>query len=419
MPQTRLRFTVVSQALAGGQYELPGDAPISVGRTKDNTLVLDHKSVSRRHARIEPNGDGWLLVDLDSHNGTRVGEELVSERSLEPGEELTFGEVTVRFTPVDAAESTPSEALPAVVGDATETALPAQPLSVGDVFPEAAAAAAEEAEGERGLGGTLAYGLTLLVIIVVGLLAIWKVSQPPPAEPVVGVQLKAGQVLPVNLSKYRRDAQGRRATFGVTEVTRIGRPTDEHVAFARPSKFGTIVVVKALAVGTTDIPVYGPPRGTIILRVLVRGKEPEPEWHEWLDDPREQRVARAKELMSKAERATPSGDAVTRGTTQAIRYYEQAVELFGSDPQYRREAALATRRASELREQREAWFNVQAQDVATLQQQGRWQDVDAKMQELMRVFNNPEEASYHVVRAEYERVRDQILHEQRTEQERR
>lgn len=419
MAQTRLQFSVVSEALAGAQYELAADRPISIGRTKDNTLVLDHKSVSRQHARIEPNGDAWLLVDLDSHNGTRVGEELVTERGLQPGDEVTFGEVTVRFTPVDASEATPSDILPATVAGATESALPVQPLSVGDVFPEAPTQAVEEPEGERGLGGALAFGLTLLVIIVVGLLAIWKVSQPPPAEPVIGVQVKAGQVLPVDVSKYRRNAQGRLALFGVTEVTSIGRPQDEHIAFARPSKFRTIVIVKALAVGTTDIAIHGPPRGTIALRVLVRGKAPEPAENEWINDPLEERVARAKELLRKAERATPSGDIVTPGTTDAIRYYEQAVELIGSDPRHRSDATLATRRASELREKREKWFDVQAQDIATLQRQGRWEDVDTKMQELTRVFNKPEEEEYHVIQAEYERVLERITYEQRKAQERR
>ncbi len=64
MAVTRLRFTVVSEALQGRQVELLADRPISVGRTKDNALVLDHKSVSRRHARIEPND---ALADSQQH----------------------------------------------------------------------------------------------------------------------------------------------------------------------------------------------------------------------------------------------------------------------------------------------------------------------------------------------------------------
>ena len=57
MAQTRLRFTVLSEALGGAQFEFVAERPVTVGRTKDNALVLDHKSVSRQHARIEPNGD--------------------------------------------------------------------------------------------------------------------------------------------------------------------------------------------------------------------------------------------------------------------------------------------------------------------------------------------------------------------------
>jgi hypothetical protein len=277
----------------------------------------------------------------------------------------------------------------------------------------------EEEEGDGGVGGAVAYSVTLLGIIVVGLLAIWYVSQPPPREPVIGVQLKAGETLPVNVSRYRRDARGRIAEFGLTHLTKIDRPEHEHIAFARKSKFRNIVIVKALAVGTTDIALHGPPFGTVTLRVLVRGvKEPPPE-AAWLDDPLEERAARAKDLMKRAANAMPSSGVVTPGTTQAIRYFEQAVELFGTNPRYRAEATLAAEKASELEEKREQFFDKQSRDLAVLEDQGRWREVDLKMQELLRVFNDPEEVEYHVIRAEYERLVEKIAYAQRQAEERR
>jgi len=418
MAQTRLRFTVLSEALGGAQFEFAPDQPVTVGRTKDNALVLDHKSVSRQHARIEPNGDGWRLVDLDSHNGTRVGDELVGERDLQPGDEVTFGEIIVRFTPIDEAEPTPSDALPATIGPATEAALPVRPLSVDEVFPEAAPTQAIEEPGDRGLSGALAYGLTLVGVIVVGLLAIWKVSQPPLREPVIEVQLKAGQVLPVDVSPDRRDAHGRLARFGLTRVT-VGKPQHENIAFARKSKFRTILIVKALAVGTTDIPLHGPPHGMVTLRVLVRGvKRPPPE-EEWMDEPLDVRIRRAKDLVQRATNAMPSTGIVNPQTTAAIRHFEQAVTLIGSDPRHRALANLAAQKADGLRESRDKFFDVRSRDLAVLEDQGRWRDADAKMQELLRVFNDPADEEYHVIRASYERLVERMAYEQRKAQERR
>ena len=419
MAETRLRFTVISQVLGGSQFEFAGDRPITIGRTKDNTLALNHKSVSRRHARIEPNGDGWRVVDSESHNGVRVGDEIVAEHDLRSGDEVTFGEVTLRFTAIDGAEATPSDALPATIGDPTQTALPARPLALGDVFPEAAPTQPIAEPSEAGLGGALAYSLTLVGIIVVGLLAIWYVSQPTPRQPVVNVQLKAGATLPVNVSRYRRDAHGRRALFGLLRITGIGQPQHEHVAFARRSKFRHIVIVKGLAVGTTDIPLYGPPLGDLTLRVLVRDVKPDPPWKEWLNQPLPERVARAKDLIQRATNAMPKTGVVTANTTMAIRNFDLAVALIGSDPRYRGEANLAAQKATELKEKREKFFDTASRDLTVLEDQGAWQKVDARMQDLLRVFTDPEEEEYHVIRAEYERLLERIAYEQRKAEERR
>ena len=50
------------------------DAPAStvVGRTQDCDIVLDHASVSRRHALIQSRETGWYVTDQGSHNGVFV-----------------------------------------------------------------------------------------------------------------------------------------------------------------------------------------------------------------------------------------------------------------------------------------------------------------------------------------------------------
>ena len=410
MAATRLRFTVVSEALQGRQVELLADQPVSVGRTKDNALVLDHKSVSRRHARIEPNGGQYVLIDLDSHNGTRVGTEAVSRHDLKPGDEITFGEITVQFVPVDAGEATPSEALPAIVGDPTENMQVARPLTAADLFPQAEMPT-ETLAAEGGARGTLLYGIVLVGVIAIGLLAIWKVSQPLPREPVIEVVVRADEVLPVNVDVDRRNPRGGRAAFGLSRVRTVRPPKDESVAYANKSKFATIVVVHGVRPGTTDIPLEGPPHGEVTLRVLVRGVKPPPKDDGGLGELPEERIRRAKELIRRANNAMPPTGTVNERTSDAIRLFEHAVKLIGPDLSHRDLATIASQKASELRRKREAFFDTQAADVATLSDQGRWRDVETKMQALLRVFSNPAEEEYLVIRAQYEMVLEVMAEE--------
>lgn len=65
-----------------------------IGRDPQVDFVLADASVSRRHARIEPSGDGLKVVDLNSGNGVWKGAERVSEIVLRPGEEFRIGATT-------------------------------------------------------------------------------------------------------------------------------------------------------------------------------------------------------------------------------------------------------------------------------------------------------------------------------------
>lgn len=71
-----------------------------VGRQPgDGGLAIADPSVSRRHARLERDGDGWLVVDLESTNGTLVaGTRVIGSAPLESGAAVTFGDVAFFFT---------------------------------------------------------------------------------------------------------------------------------------------------------------------------------------------------------------------------------------------------------------------------------------------------------------------------------
>ncbi|HKA17943.1 MAG TPA: FHA domain-containing protein [Blastocatellia bacterium] len=67
----------------------------SIGRAPDNSIPIDDQMVSQYHVLIERRGDAFLLIDLDSTNGTLVnGEAVRSDKVLENGDQIQVGEVT-------------------------------------------------------------------------------------------------------------------------------------------------------------------------------------------------------------------------------------------------------------------------------------------------------------------------------------
>ena len=81
-------------------------AELSIGRTEGNDLVLNHPSVSRRHARIEPRADRWWIIDLQSTNGIKVNGNLVGESQVNPGDRVLIGSVQLDIKAMPTVEFT-------------------------------------------------------------------------------------------------------------------------------------------------------------------------------------------------------------------------------------------------------------------------------------------------------------------------
>lgn len=70
-----------------------------IGRTKDNELPLNDKSVSRRHAEIQRYSNGnFVIYDVDSLNGVFVNSEPVKKKKLQEGDIIEIGDIYLRFT---------------------------------------------------------------------------------------------------------------------------------------------------------------------------------------------------------------------------------------------------------------------------------------------------------------------------------
>lgn len=77
---------------AGRCFALPPGEPQLIGRSSE-ALPLRDRRISRRHAELTPDGDRWLLRDLRSRNGTRLGAQLVDGPvEIRPGDRFTCGD---------------------------------------------------------------------------------------------------------------------------------------------------------------------------------------------------------------------------------------------------------------------------------------------------------------------------------------
>jgi diguanylate cyclase (GGDEF)-like protein len=81
----------------GRRYKLGTDALV-LGRSDACDVAIPDASVSRRHAHIEPHTGGYIVVDLDSTNGTFVNDvAIVGGRRLRDGDYLRVGNCIYRF----------------------------------------------------------------------------------------------------------------------------------------------------------------------------------------------------------------------------------------------------------------------------------------------------------------------------------
>jgi pSer/pThr/pTyr-binding forkhead associated (FHA) protein len=70
---------------------------VSIGRTRDNDIVLENRGVSRKHAQIEFNTEAAVIIDNESLNGTFVNNRRVAEEVLRDNDVITIGKYTLEF----------------------------------------------------------------------------------------------------------------------------------------------------------------------------------------------------------------------------------------------------------------------------------------------------------------------------------
>ena len=149
-PPARL-VVVHPPELAGAVVPL-GARPLVLGRAAgEDTRVLEHATISRRHLAIEPSGPGWAARDLETRNGSAVDGEPLGPRSrlLADGDVVRIGDVLL-VVELGAALAEANGA------EATRAAIPGESALMREVRAAIARAAPDRAPvlvlGETGVG---------------------------------------------------------------------------------------------------------------------------------------------------------------------------------------------------------------------------------------------------------------------------
>jgi transcriptional regulator with GAF, ATPase, and Fis domain len=93
------KVVVVSGPDAGKEYELTKQR-VGGGRSIINDIPISDKAVSGTHFEIVGEDDGYRLLDLNSTNGTFVGDLRIKEIFLRPGTLFRVGHTELRFQPL-------------------------------------------------------------------------------------------------------------------------------------------------------------------------------------------------------------------------------------------------------------------------------------------------------------------------------
>ena len=99
MPTITLKFKENTIA----EYPINKGGTLSVGRLNDNQIVVENLAVSGHHCKIDSVGEGYLLTDLQSKNGTFVNQQRVASHWLKNGDTVTVGKHSLVFVHEGAA----------------------------------------------------------------------------------------------------------------------------------------------------------------------------------------------------------------------------------------------------------------------------------------------------------------------------
>ncbi len=102
------RLVIYEGDMQRAEHQLAG-AVVGLGRHPKNDIVLDDRTLSRFHARIERREGDYIVVDLGAQNGVHLnGSRIEGEASLQYGDRIDLGRYTAVFhAPIAKPENGP------------------------------------------------------------------------------------------------------------------------------------------------------------------------------------------------------------------------------------------------------------------------------------------------------------------------
>lgn len=105
-----MRATAILSILEGeaapASIEL-GPEPATLGRSRENSIILYDEHASRMHARIVPDNGDWVVHDLGTLNGTFVdGERITQPTRLSSGQVISIADCRLSFRTVEDGKIT-------------------------------------------------------------------------------------------------------------------------------------------------------------------------------------------------------------------------------------------------------------------------------------------------------------------------
>jgi pSer/pThr/pTyr-binding forkhead associated (FHA) protein len=141
----------------GKIFEL-GSTQLTIGRARENDIIVQSEAVSRLHARLIQSEGAWFIRDNGSKNGILVNGKNCRESWLENGDIVQVGDFVFRFNDPTSGQGAPAEAAPEpeLYTPAPEMA---EPVAAPGDFGTAPVVAKKKAPNRR----VLIYGTLLLL----------------------------------------------------------------------------------------------------------------------------------------------------------------------------------------------------------------------------------------------------------------
>jgi DNA-binding SARP family transcriptional activator len=103
-PTLQESLSVIMLVSGDGQVIAVTEAGVSIGRGVGNDLRLADPKISRRHARVDSDGERAHITDLGSANGVYVNDRRIGSATLlEPGDTIRLGSTVVKVRLADPA----------------------------------------------------------------------------------------------------------------------------------------------------------------------------------------------------------------------------------------------------------------------------------------------------------------------------